>query len=235
MILPHPLHSIEICVEILSKTKLFRPKTATPYNVEPFERILRGLFKAQSPNKFSSFLDLKNHSSRFRLFAREFRRFRFLFSGSACFSKLASPGNLQSWVKYYGNLEVLEKNFGGQNSMLWRGWRYIRELFCQTWSKEIPPPGVSYLLSSLTKNPEEEEPPRRICSRCFDGGPVSAGSWLGNIGCPGKYEKPAGVVSFDQILSLSLSNWAKKAKWACLALCAKLPKGMFANEKVEKK
>ena len=83
----YPLHSIEICVEILSKTKLFRPKTATPYNVEPFERILRGLFKAQSPNKFSSFLDLRNHSSRFRLFAREFRRFRFFFSGSACFSK----------------------------------------------------------------------------------------------------------------------------------------------------
>ena len=48
-------------------------------NIEPFERNLRALFIAQCPYKFSSFLDLRNGSSRFRLFAREFQLFRFLF------------------------------------------------------------------------------------------------------------------------------------------------------------
>jgi len=56
-----------------------------------------------------------------------------------------------------------------------------------TWSKETPPSepphpgGVSYLLCFLIKNPEEEDPPRRICTRCFLGGPLPPGSWLGNI------------------------------------------------------
>jgi len=44
-----------------------------------------------------------------------------------------------------------------------------------------PPGGVSYLLCSLIKNPEEEDPPRRICTKCFEGGPLPPGSWLGNI------------------------------------------------------
>jgi len=65
-------------------------------NVEPFERILRALFIAQCPYKFSSFLDLRNGSSRFRLFEHDFQLFRFFFPGSACFSKVASPGKLQS-------------------------------------------------------------------------------------------------------------------------------------------
>ena len=76
-----------------------------------FGRILRGLLMAQSPSKFSSFLDLRKGSSRFRLFARDFRRFRFFFSGSACFSKWPPPGNLQSWVKYYGKIESFRKEF----------------------------------------------------------------------------------------------------------------------------
>ena len=43
--------------------------------------------------------------------------------------------------------------------------------------KNPPPPGgVSYLLCSLIKNPEEEDPPRRICTRCFVGGPLPPGS-----------------------------------------------------------
>jgi len=33
----------------------------------------------------------------------------FFFSGSACFLKLAPPGNLQSWVQYYGKFESLRK------------------------------------------------------------------------------------------------------------------------------
>jgi len=50
------------------------------------------------------------------------------------------------------------------------------------WSKDPPPPGeVSYLLCSLIKNPEEEDLPRRICTRCFEGGPLPAGSGSGNV------------------------------------------------------
>jgi len=63
-------------------------------NVGPFERILRALLIAQCPYKFSSFLDLTNGSSRFRLFARDFRLLRFFFSRCACFSKVAPPENL---------------------------------------------------------------------------------------------------------------------------------------------
>jgi len=80
-------------------------------SVEPFERILRALFISQCPYKFSSFLDLRNASNRFRLFARDFRLFRFFFSGSACFSKLAPPRNLPSWVQYYGKYESFGKEF----------------------------------------------------------------------------------------------------------------------------
>jgi len=78
-------------------------------NVEPVERIHRALFIR--PYKFFFSLDLRNGSSRLRLFARDFRRFWFFFSGSACFSKVAFPGNLQSWVKYYAKYESLGKEF----------------------------------------------------------------------------------------------------------------------------
>ena len=74
------------------------------------ERILRALI-AQCPYKFSSFLDLGNGSSRFRLYARDFRLFRFFFSRSACFSKVPPPENLQSWVKYHGKSESFGKEF----------------------------------------------------------------------------------------------------------------------------
>ena len=54
--------------------------------------------------------------------------------------------------------------------------------------RRLLPGGVSYVLCSLIKNPgpEEEDPPRRICTRCFEGGPLPPGSWLGScqIGDP---------------------------------------------------
>jgi len=81
-------------------------------NVESFERILRALLViSQCPYKFTSFLDLRNASKRFRLFSRDFRLFRFFFPWSACFSSLASPRNLPSWVKYYGKFESFGKEF----------------------------------------------------------------------------------------------------------------------------
>jgi len=56
------------------------------------------------------------------------------------------------------------------------------DLIHPLWSQETPAPGrVSYLLCSLIKNLEEEDPPRRICTRCFEGGLLPLGSWLGNI------------------------------------------------------
>jgi len=49
-------------------------------------------------------------------------------------------------------------------------------------SQSLPPPSeVSYLLCSLIKNPEEEDPSRKICTRCCEGGPLPPCSWLGNI------------------------------------------------------
>jgi len=44
--------------------------------------------------------------------------------------------------------------------------------------RRLLPGGVSYVLCSLIKNPgpEEEDPPRRICTRCFEGGPLPPGS-----------------------------------------------------------
>jgi len=73
--------------------------------------IFRALFILQCPYKFSSFLDFRNASNRFRLFSRDFRLFRFFFPWSACFSSLASPRNLPSWVKYYGKFASFGKEF----------------------------------------------------------------------------------------------------------------------------
>ena len=53
---------------------------------------------SQCPYKFSSFLDLRNASNRFRLFSRDFRLYGFFYPGSACFSSLAF---LPSLLKYY--------------------------------------------------------------------------------------------------------------------------------------
>ena len=48
--------------------KLFDQNQQPLKSVKPFERILRALFISQCPYKFSSFLDLRNTSDRFRLF-----------------------------------------------------------------------------------------------------------------------------------------------------------------------
>jgi len=48
--------------------------------------------------------------------------------------------------------------------------------------KNLPPPkGVFYLPCSLINIPEEKDPRRRICTRCFYGGPLPPGSWWGNM------------------------------------------------------
>jgi len=94
-----------------SKWSFFNQNQQLLNKVEPFESMLRALLIAQCPYKLSSFLDLKNGSNRFRLFACDFRLFRFFFSRSACFSKVAPPEILQSWVKYYGKSEGFGKEF----------------------------------------------------------------------------------------------------------------------------
>jgi len=51
----------------------------------------------------------------------------------------------------------------------------------QSWPKEaFSPGGVSYVLCSLIKNPEEEDPPRSTRYKFFEWGPFPPGSWLGN-------------------------------------------------------
>jgi len=111
--------------------KLSRPKPAPLKIVEPFERILRALFISQCPYKFSSFLDLKNASERFRLFSRDFQLFRFFFPGSACFSTLASPQNLPSWVKYYEKFESFGKEFQRTKFIAVRGLDQLLEIFIE--------------------------------------------------------------------------------------------------------
>ena len=47
--------------------------------------------------------------------------------------------------------------------------------------KPLPPWGLTYLLCSLIKNPEEGDPPRRSCTKCSEGCPLPLDSELGNI------------------------------------------------------
>jgi len=60
-----------------------------------------------------------------------------------------------------------------------------------------PPGGVSYLVGSLIKNPKEEDPPQRSCTKCFEVGHLPPGSWLGNIV---NRNPPGGGVSCDHIV-----------------------------------
>ena len=94
-----PLHRYGIRTEILSKMKLFRPRPATPSQCRAFWKTSSGIVHITCPCKFSSFLDVRNTSNRFQLFSRDFRRFRFFYPWSACFSNLPPPQNLPSWVK----------------------------------------------------------------------------------------------------------------------------------------
>jgi len=74
-----------------------------------------------------------------------------------------------------------------------------------------PPGGVSYFLCSLIKNPEEEDPTRRMCTRCFEGGPLPPGSWLGN---KVNRKTPRGEIIFDQIWDYSLKfRYTQKVIW----------------------
>jgi len=53
-----------------------------------------------------------------------------------------------------------------------------------------PPGGRFYLASSPTKNPEEEDTPRIMCTRCLESDPRHPGSWLGNL--PNRKPTPEG-------------------------------------------
>jgi len=65
-----------------------------------------------------------------------------------------------------------------------------------------PPPAAGGLLFGRFPNQKhqkiknQEDPPRRICTKCFEGGLLSPGSWLGicHIG-----EPPGGGISCDQV------------------------------------
>ena len=81
--------------KFLLKRSFFDQNQQLLNNVEPFERILRAFFMAQCPYKLSSFL-AQNGSSRFRLFACDFRRFRFFFFGICMLFESGPPENLQS-------------------------------------------------------------------------------------------------------------------------------------------
>jgi len=64
-------------------------------------------------------------------------------------------------------------------------------------TRNPPPPRFFFdLASSLTKNPEEGDPPGRICTRCLERGPLPPGSWLGNL--PNRKPPRGGGVSCDQ-------------------------------------
>jgi len=69
------------------------------------------------PVQISSFLDLRNVFNMFRLFSRDFRLFLFFFPGSACFSSVASPRNMPSWVKYCGKFESFWKRISVERVM----------------------------------------------------------------------------------------------------------------------
>jgi len=141
------MHTPEVRIEILSRMKLFRPKPAPPSQCRAFfKRILLELFIAQSPYNLSSFLDLRNGSSRFRLFAREFRRFRFSFPRSACFFKFPPPGNLPSCVKCYEirkfwkriSIDQIQK--GGESEFCLaqqNSWVFMFTYICASISKKI--------------------------------------------------------------------------------------------------
>ena len=103
--------AMKFASKFFRKWSFFEQNQQPLYSVEPFERIFRALLISQCPYKFSSFLDLRNASKRFRLFSRDFWLFRFFFSGSACFSKLTPTRNLPSWAKYHGKFESFEKEF----------------------------------------------------------------------------------------------------------------------------
>jgi len=115
--------ALKFLSKFVRKQSFFDQNQQPLNNVEPFERIFRALFTAQCPYKFSFPLDLRNGSSRFRLFARDFRRFRILFLGSACFPKMAPPGIMTNW-EYFGKFESYGKDFR------WTKFNAVERVIC---------------------------------------------------------------------------------------------------------
>ena len=79
----------------------------------------------------------------------------------------------------------------------------LKRKYMKLTSKEPPHPGgVSYLLCSLVKNRVQEDPPRRICTRFFEGVLLHTVLDEGTlkIGNP-----PGGGVSFDQSVTTAFS------------------------------
>ena len=112
------------------KQSFFDQKQQLLNNVEPFERILRALLIAQCPYKFSSFLDHRTGSSRFRLFARDFRLFGFFFRDlhafrnwpSPEFEKLSKKISWRIWKVWKKN-SVDQIHCGGESSKTF--WKFI--------------------------------------------------------------------------------------------------------------
>ena len=127
----------------------------------------------------------------------------------------------QSWVLSSSGFEIHRFEFDstlhcGTSARIFKKWLVVREnwlareympmpahqhcgLFYPLWSKETPPPGgISYLPCSLLKNRVKEEPPRRMCTRFLEGGPLTHGSWWGNI--VNRKPPPGGGGSFDQFV-----------------------------------
>jgi len=88
--------------------------------------------------------------------------------------------------------ECSKRNESAGNAIhLWRFGRTFE-------SKETPTPGgVSYLLCSHIKKHEWEDPPRSTWYKFFEGGPLTHGSWWGNI-VNRKPPRGGGGGSFDQ-------------------------------------
>ena len=71
--------------------------------------------------------------------------------------------------------------------------------------KPHPPGEVFYLASSLSKNPEGQDPPRTIFTGCFGGGPL----WLGDL--PNK--KPLGEEGVSRIKLISRVRTTRLVEW----------------------
>jgi len=100
--------------------------------------------------------------------------------------------------------------------------------------RNLPPPGgVSYLLCSLIKNREKEDSPQSTWYKFFEGGPLTHGSWWGNIV---NRKAPRGGGFFQSrwqwlvLLTGSRANWSIGPGahrigsillyWGCQWLCA---------------
>ena len=130
---------IYVCITLSTEkkfsSKFFRKRSFCDQNqlplnnVEPFDTNLRALFIAQCPYRFSSFLDLRNASTRLRLHARDFWRFQFFFSLSACFLQVPPPPKFAKLSKiwweiwtFWKGISVDQIQCGGEG----KDWIYIK-------------------------------------------------------------------------------------------------------------